>query len=81
MHNSFFHRHSQFPTNQQLHSLGHRALLTAIAGTPWKREFELVPPLSRRSFSDLIETWCSTIENGLGAREKQTTEGAADAAA
>jgi hypothetical protein len=68
---------SAFPSGQQLHSLGHRCLLTAIAATPWKREFELVPPRERRSFTALIDLWAATIETNVGAREKQTDEVAA----
>jgi chromosome segregation ATPase len=66
---------SAFPTGQQLHSLGARALLTAIAATPWRREFETIAPRERRSFSDLIETWAATIESRLG--EKTDEEKAA----
>jgi hypothetical protein len=67
---------SQFPTGQQLHSLGYRCLLTAIAATPWKREFETVAPRERRSFSDLIETWAATIESRLGEQSKENADAA-----
>ena len=72
---------SPFPTSQQLDSLGGRCLLTAIAATPWRRNFEPLAPRERRSFTDLIEVWASTIENGLGAREKQTHKEASHEAA
>jgi hypothetical protein len=63
---------ANFPTGAQLDSLGTRCVLTALAATPFRRNFETIPPLSRRSFSSLIETWCSTIQSRLG--EQQTNE-------
>jgi hypothetical protein len=58
---------SAFPTGAQLHSLGYRCLLTAIAATPWRREFETIAP-RERDFSSLIETWAQTIESRLIAQ-------------
>jgi hypothetical protein len=59
---------SQFPTSQQLDSLGTRCLLTAIAATPFRRNFETIAPRERRSFSDLIATWATTIEGRIAQR-------------
>ena len=53
---------SQFPSRAQLDSLGTRALLTAIQGTPWRRDFETIAPGQRQTFSALVGTWAERIE-------------------
>ena len=67
-----------FPSGQQLDSLGHICLRTAIMSTPWSRSVEAVPPNQRRSFRSLIEAWTSNIEqNNIGPRlGEQSTEAA-----
>jgi hypothetical protein len=52
----------QFPTQQQLDSLGHICLRSAIMQTPWARSVETVPPGQRRSFRSLIEAWAANVE-------------------
>ncbi len=65
-----------------------RALETMLGKTPWRREFRPVPPLERRSFSDLIcgrdhagsrtPGWAERIEADVAARLGET--GKAEAA-
>ena len=43
-----------FPTQQQLYSLGHICLRSALMQTPWARSVETVPPGQRRSFRSFI---------------------------
>jgi hypothetical protein len=51
-----------FPSRPQLDSLGARAMLTAIQGTPWRRDFEVIAPGQRQSFTALVGQWCDRIE-------------------
>jgi hypothetical protein len=65
-----------FPSHEQLQSLGARALKTALMGTPWAREFEHIAPRERFNFAKLAEDWASRIENNflkprLGERSKE----------
>ena len=60
-----------FPSGQQLISLGSRALLAPCGQTPWRRSFETLPPRERYRFAELVEGWASTIERGLDAREQR----------
>jgi hypothetical protein len=61
---------SDFPSHQQLLSLGEHALKTGLMQMPgFARAFEHLPPSSRRSFSDLFEGWASMIErNNISPR-------------
>ena len=56
------------PSSEQLNRLGYRSLLTAIGGTVWRRHFETIGPLERRSFSQLCAAWARTIERGIRGR-------------
>ena len=56
------------PSHEQLDSLGHRCLLTALAQTIWGRRFERIPPLERRSFADLADTWRDHLLPQIEAR-------------
>jgi hypothetical protein len=51
-----------FPSRQQLDSLGARAMKAALMATPWKREFETMPPGARQSFAALVSQWGDRIE-------------------
>jgi hypothetical protein len=51
-----------FPSRAQLDSLGVRSLLTAIQGTPWRRDFETIAPGQRQSFTALVGQWADRIE-------------------
>jgi hypothetical protein len=71
-----------FPSGQQLISIGSRALLAACGQTPWRRSFETLPPRERYRFGQVVDGWGGTIENGLDAREKnEQPKESADAAA
>jgi hypothetical protein len=72
---------SPFPTHEQLNVLGTDAMLTALAATPWKREFWTLQPRERRGFGALVREWASRIEQTnikprLGEAEQQTNEAA-----
>jgi hypothetical protein len=71
---------AQFPTQQQLDSLGHICLRSSIMQTPWARSVETVAPGQRRSFRSLVEAWASNIEqNNIRPRlseQANTTEAA-----
>jgi hypothetical protein len=53
---------SAFPSRAQLDALGARALKTALMQTPWRREFETMPPGARQSFAALVGQWADRIE-------------------
>jgi hypothetical protein len=38
-------------------------MLTALRGTPWRREFEAVAPRDRRTFTELATGWAAAIAN------------------
>jgi hypothetical protein len=72
---------SPFPTHEQLNVLGTNAILTALAATPWKREFRTLQPRERRGFGALVREWAARIEQTnikpqLGEAEQQTNEAA-----
>jgi hypothetical protein len=52
----------QFPSFDQLNSLGARALGTAIMNTPWKRDYQHLAPSERQSFPKLVSDWADRIE-------------------
>lgn len=56
------------PTNPQLDILGHQALLTTLAATPWAKHYPLLAPHERRSFADLIGGWATMIEARVRAQ-------------
>ena len=65
----------QFPTSQQLDSLGHIALRSSLMRTPWARSVETVQPGQRRSFRSLVETWAANIEiNHIKPRLNEQTK-------
>jgi hypothetical protein len=67
---------SNFPTDAQLQSLGGRVLLGALSKTPFRRNFETVPPLERdRSMARIVAQWCDTVERSIQQRlgDGQTT--------
>jgi hypothetical protein len=59
------------PNAHQMHSLGWRALASALINTPWAREFPPVPPNDRKSFEQITAAWAQMIEN---AAERQVGE-------
>jgi hypothetical protein len=66
------------PSHEQLLALGRRALLAALAETPWRRDFELVEPRLRRSFVELTGVWIAANERTIAAKlGQQKTEEAA----
>jgi hypothetical protein len=64
----------QFPSHEQLSTLGALALRTALmqAG-PWSRYFERVGPTEAKTFGQLVEAWAITVENNIRPRLEQTT--------
>jgi hypothetical protein len=67
----------QFPSAQQLDTLGHICLRAAIMQTPWVRSVETVPPGQRRSFRSLVEGWAANIEaSNVKPRLGESTEAA-----
>lgn len=67
---------SAYPTTQQLLVVGRIALLTALGETPWRRDFEMIPPNRRTDFAALIEGWGAMVENNIRARLGETDEAA-----
>ena len=60
---------SNFPTDAQLQSLGGRVLLGALSKTPFRRNFETVPPLERdRSMARIAQQWSDTVERSIQQR-------------
>jgi hypothetical protein len=50
------------PSQQQIHVLGLQALQTSLMGTPWSREFRVLAPSERKTFSSLCDSWADSIE-------------------
>jgi hypothetical protein len=69
---------SQFPSDAQLMSLGGRVLLAALSRTPFRRDFETLPPDQRlRTMSAVVAQWADTVERALAQRlGEQTIEAA-----
>jgi hypothetical protein len=67
---------SSFPSDAQLQSMGGRVLLGALGKTPFRRNFETLPPLERdRSMARIAEQWSATVERSVKQRlGEQTTE-------
>jgi hypothetical protein len=60
---------SQFPSDAQLQSLGGRVLLGALSRTPFRRNFETLPPLERdRSMARIAQQWSDTVERSIQQR-------------
>ena len=60
---------SNFPSDAQLQSLGGRVLLGALSKTPFRRNFETVPPLERdRSMARIAQQWSDTVERSIQQR-------------
>jgi hypothetical protein len=68
---------SSFPNDAQLLSLGGRVLLGALSKTPFRRNFETLPPLERnRTMSAIVQQWSDTVERSIAQRLDQTNEAA-----
>jgi hypothetical protein len=72
---------SNFPTDAQLQSLGGRVLLGVLSKTPFRRNFETLPPLERdRSMARIVAQWSDTVKRSiqqrLGDQTTNTTEAA-----
>jgi len=69
---------SSFPSDAQLQSLGGRVLLGALSKTPFRRNFETLPPLERnRSMAAIAQGWSDTIERDIKQRLGDPTNEAA----
>jgi hypothetical protein len=69
---------SEFPSDAQLQSLGGRVLLGALSKTPFRRNFETLPPLERnRTMAAVAQQWSDTVERSLAQRLGDQTNEAA----
>jgi hypothetical protein len=69
---------SQFPSDAQLQSLGGRVLLGALSKTPFRRNFETLPPLERnRTMMQVAQQWGDTVERSIQQRLGDQTNEAA----
>jgi hypothetical protein len=60
---------SAFPSDAQLQSLGGRVLLAGLSKTPFRRNFEAVPPLERgRRMAQIAQQWADTVERNIRER-------------
>ena len=60
---------SSFPSDAQLLSLGGRVLLAGLSKTPFRRNFETLPPLERnRTMSMVVRQWSDTVERSIQQR-------------
>jgi hypothetical protein len=58
-----------FPSDAQLQSLGGRVLLAGLSKTPFRRNFETLPPLERdRSMARITQQWSDTVERSIQQR-------------
>jgi hypothetical protein len=72
---------SQFPTDAQLMSFGGRVLLGALAKTPFRRNFETLPPDQRsRTMSMVVQQWSDTVERSIAQRLGDQTTNTPEAA-
>lgn len=56
------------PTSDQLRVLGKNAILTALAQTPWAKEFEHLAPGQRHTFTGLGKGWADAVERNITLR-------------
>jgi hypothetical protein len=71
------HCGSSFPSDAQLLSLGGRVLLGALSKTPFRRNFETLPPLERnRTMTAVVQQWSDTVERSIAQRlgDEQTNK-------
>jgi hypothetical protein len=69
---------SAFPSDAQLQSLGGRVLLGALGKTPFRRNFETLPPAERdRSMARIVQQWSDTVERDIQQRLGDQTNEAA----
>jgi hypothetical protein len=72
---------SSFPSDAQLQSLGGRVLLGALGKTPFRRNFETLPPLERdRTMSMIVRQWSDTVERAIRQRLGEQTTNTPEAA-
>jgi hypothetical protein len=67
---------SASPNSRQLESIGSRALITALMETPWRREFQHLPPGERRSFNEMVDAWYPMVEANIAQRLGSNEEAA-----
>ena len=69
---------SSFPSDAQLLSLGGRVLLAGLSKTPYRRNFETLPPLERnRTMTAVVQQWSTTVERSIAQRLSDSTNEAA----
>ena len=56
---------SNFPSHDQLDTLGYAAVMTALLRTPWARQFRPMQPSQRREFGPLFAGWAEVLENRI----------------
>jgi len=59
------------PSQQQLQSLGRRAVLAGLVDSPFNREFEHLAPRDRQDFAKFSSSWADAIERAVRAKTKQ----------
>jgi hypothetical protein len=72
---------SSFPSDAQLQSLGGRVLLGALSKTPFRRNFETLPPLERnRTMTAVVQQWSDTVGRSIRERLGEQTTNTPEAA-
>jgi hypothetical protein len=56
------------PSHEQLATLGHLSILTALNKTIWKRGFETLAPNQRKSFTDVVAAWRTMLMRDVERR-------------
>jgi len=54
-----------FPSRDQLDTLGYAAVMTALLRSPWAKRFRPMQPSQRREFGPLFEGWCAVLESRI----------------
>jgi hypothetical protein len=71
---------ASYPTDAQLMTLGHVALVTALGGTPWSNKFEHLAPGQRKTFAALVDGWSEQLARNVAERLGETDETPLEAA-
>jgi hypothetical protein len=73
--------HISSPRFEQLATLGHLCILTALNASIWRRGFEMLAPGQRKTFGDVVAAWrvslMADVQRRLGEGESEHTEEAA----
>jgi hypothetical protein len=56
---------SNFPSHDQLDTLGYSAIMSALLRTPWAKRFRPMQPSQKRDFGPLFDGWSQVLESRI----------------